>query len=157
VTLHPNQPGRIAAVDFGTKRIGVAVTDPSQTIASPLCVYQRGDAEADARYFARLAKLEDVTLWVVGLPVHTSGAESEKSREARQFAVWLHATTGVPIDLFDERFTTAAADALLGEAELTSRQRKKRRDMLAAQILLTAYLESSSRGRQPPGPLDDEP
>ncbi|MCA9267872.1 MAG: Holliday junction resolvase RuvX [Planctomycetales bacterium] len=146
MTQHRPAPGRVAGVDYGTKRIGVAITDPARTFASPLAQYNRGDKTQDARYFQRLAREENVALFVVGLPIHLSGEESQKSHEARQFAAWLGETTGKPVELFDERFTTAQAEEALLAGELTNKRRKARRDMLAAQFLLAAYLEAS-RGR----------
>jgi putative pre-16S rRNA nuclease len=146
--------GRIAGIDFGTVRIGVAVTDPGQQIASPLEIHQRGSLDADARYFQQLAAEQPLVGFVVGLPVHTSGRESEKSREAREFARWLAEVTSLPVRLFDERYTTAHAESALLEAGLTKKRRKERLDMLAAQIMLAAYLESSRRD-EPPGGIDD--
>ena len=107
--------------------------------------------------FKQLAKEEAITLFVVGLPVHLDGRESQKSIEARQFGKWLAEVTGVPVEFFDERFTSTEAENLLLDAELTKKRRKKRIDMLAAQIMLSAYLESGNRGRQNPGALDDGP
>jgi len=133
--------GRIAGVDFGQVRIGIAITDPSRSFASPLENYTRGGEAADAAYFRRLVEEEAVAGFVVGLPLHMSGDESQKSTEARDFGAWLGRQTGSPIVFHDERFSTVAADALMGEAELTRKQRKKRRDMLAAQIILTSFLE----------------
>ena len=77
-------------------------------------------------------------LWVVGLPVHLDGRESDKSREARRFGQWLAGVTSLPVELFDERFTSVQAEELLMTAELTSKQRKQRIDKLAAQIMLSA-------------------
>lgn len=151
----PSSPGRIAGVDFGTVRIGVAISDPDRTLASPLENYTRRGQEADARWFRRLAADEGIVLWVVGLPVHLDGRESRKSIEARAFGRWLGEATGVPVEFFDERFTSAQAEELLLQAELTSKRRKARLDMLAAQILLTAYLESGGQGQQEPGALED--
>ena len=88
----------------------------------------------------------------MGLPIHTSGNESEKSQEARRFAQWITQQTGLPVRLFDERYTTAHAEALLLDADLSRKRRKERLDKLAAQILLAAYLESS-RDEQEPGAL----
>jgi putative Holliday junction resolvase len=150
----PPAPGRIAGIDYGTVRIGIAVTDPDRTIASPVESYTRRNVEQDARRFQRLVVEERITLWVVGLPVHLDGRESQKSCEARRFGQWLAEVTGVPVEFFDERFTTAEAQELLLGAELTSKRRKERVDMLAAQIMLTAYLESQTKGQEP-GPLDD--
>ncbi len=140
--LPPASPGRVAGVDFGTVRIGVALSDPDRTLASPHENYTRRTPKLDAEWFRRLVAEEDVRLFVVGLPLHLDGHESAKSAEARRFADWLHEETGVPVELFDERFTSVEAEHLLLDAKLTSRRRKRRRDMLAAQILLTAYLES---------------
>jgi putative Holliday junction resolvase len=141
--------GRLAGIDYGTVRIGVAITDPDQRLASPLENYTRQGALADAQWIKRLATAERLAGFVVGLPVYASGQESQKSQEARQFADWLHQQTGLPVRLFDERYTTAHAEAALLEAGLTKKRRKERLDKLAAQILLTAYLESSRAEGEP--------
>lgn len=147
--------GRLAGIDYGTVRVGIAITDPGQTLASPLEILTRRDKAQDERYFRKLAESEKVAGFVVGLPVHTSGDESQKSHEAREFATWLGEITALPVCLFDERYTTAHAETLLQDAGLTSKRRKARRDMLAAQILLVAYLESS-RANAPPQAMGDE-
>ena len=147
--------GRLAAIDFGTVRLGVAITDPEQRLASPLENYTRRGAAADARWLSQLVASERIAGFLIGLPVHTSGAESQKSREARTFGAWVGQVTGLPICFFDERYTTAHAEALLLDAELTRKRRKERLDKLAAQILLTAYLESPTRGIKEPAALDD--
>lgn len=150
---NPFPAGRLAAVDYGTVRIGIAVTDARRTLASPYEIYRRRDAAADAHYFQSLAAQEKIVGFVVGLPVHLDGRESQKSFEARQFGTWLADTTKLPVAFFDERFTTAEADQFLGLAKLTKKQRAARRDKLAAQILLSAYLEATRPGE--PGALDD--
>jgi putative holliday junction resolvase len=134
--------GRLAGIDFGTVRIGVAVTDMERRIASPLVNYTRRGEAADAEYFLKLATSEQIASFVVGLPIHLDGRESQKSTEATQFGQWLAQVTGVNVVFFDERFTTAEAEQALAGAELTKKQRKARLDKLAAQILLTAYLEA---------------
>lgn len=144
--------GRLAGIDYGTVRIGVAITDPDQGLASPLEIYTRRTAAADAAWIKRLVAEQRIVGFVVGLPVHTSGQESQKSREARRLGQWLAEQTGLPVRLFDERFTTAQAEALLLDADLTKKRRKERLDKLAAQILLAAYLESS-RSDEEPGAL----
>ena len=138
-------PGRLAGIDFGTVRIGIAITDIEQRLASPLENYTRRGEAADANHFRRLADAERVDRFIVGLPVHTSGDESAKSLEARRFGEWLGRVTGKPIEFFDERYTTSEAEQLLLGVKLTKKQRKARLDKLAAQILLTAYLESAPR------------
>src|SRR5262249_44601057 len=134
--------GRLAGIDYGTVRIGVAITDPERRIASPLVNYTRRGESLDARHFQKLVADERIASFVVGLPVHLDGRESQKSIEARKFGQWLAETTGVSVVFFDERFTTSEAEQFLGAAELTKKQRKSRLDKLAAQILLTAYLEA---------------
>ena len=147
-------PGRVAAIDYGTVRLGIAISDARRTLASPLENYNRRNPTADAEHLRRLATEERVTLFVVGLPVHLDGRESQKSREARAFGQWLSEAAGVAVEFFDERFTTNEAEKMLGAAEFTKKQRKARLDKLAAQILLTAYLESGGATATPQG-LDD--
>jgi putative Holliday junction resolvase len=147
-------PGRIAGIDYGTVRLGIAMSDARRTIASPYENYTRRSPQADAERLRRLAVEECVSLFVVGLPVHLDGRESQKSREARQFGQWLAEITGVRVEFFDERFTSVEAEKILGAAELTKKKRKARLDKLAAQILLTAYLEAGGTTARPAG-LDD--
>jgi putative Holliday junction resolvase len=145
---------RIAGIDYGTVRIGIATADTEVGIAGPYENYNRRTPALDADYFKRLAKEERIGRFVVGLPVHLSGHESEKSREAREFGDWLAASTNVPVEYFDERYTTSQADEILGSAKLTKKQRQARRDQLAAQIMLTAYLEAGARGQDDPGGIE---
>jgi putative holliday junction resolvase len=153
-TSDQNASGRIAGIDYGTVRVGVAVTDREQRIASPFDNYTRRGEAADADYFRRLAKDEQIVGFVVGQPVHLDGRESQKSIEAREFGHWLQQTTDVPVVFFDERFTTAEAENALAAAEFTKKQRKARLDKLAAQILLTAYLEAGEPPSFEPRGLD---
>ncbi len=153
----PASPGRVAGIDYGTVRIGVAISDAGRTIASPLEMRHRGSQAADADYFRQLVQREQVQLFVVGLPVHLSGEESEKSREARSFGAWLEEAAGVAVEYFDERFTTVQAESFLRSGKLTRKRRQQRRDMLAAQLMLAAYLESGKAGNEQPGPLEDRP
>jgi putative holliday junction resolvase len=150
-----NFPGRVAGIDYGTVRIGIALSDPERRISSPMETYVRKNGEMDAKRFKRLVEEEEVVLFVVGLPVHLDGRESPKSAEARRFGQWLWEMTGVAVEFFDERFTSLEAENMLMDADMTKKRRKKRLDMLAAQIILGAYLESIDRGNRNPGSLDD--
>jgi putative Holliday junction resolvase len=143
--------GRIAALDYGSVRIGVAITDPDQRFASPLENYTRRSEPLDLAWVKQLVAQERITGLVVGLPIHLSGNESEKSLEVRRFVDWLHEHISIPIVLFDERFTTSQADELLAEAGFTGKQRKERRDKLAAHVLLLSYLESNREPTKPTG------
>ncbi|MFP6672047.1 MAG: Holliday junction resolvase RuvX [Pirellulaceae bacterium] len=146
--------GRLVGIDFGTVRIGIAISDAEHRLASPYENYTCRDREADGQYFVELIAAENVVGFVVGLPVHGSGEESAKSLEARQFGRWLTEITALPVTFYDERYTTAQAEQMLTTAELTSKRRKKRLDMVAAQIILASYLESSGQDNGPPPPLD---
>ena len=134
--------GRLGGVDYGTVRIGVAISDPSQMLASPLEVYQARNKSLDAKYFQQLVKIEKLVGWVVGLPIHLSGQASEKSGEAISFGNWLAAETGLPVVWVDERFSTARAREILNQSSLSGKKRKAQLDKIAAQVLLTTYLES---------------
>ena len=151
----PAKQGVVAAIDYGDVRIGVALTDAERTMALPHATYERRSAAVDAQRFRRLVQEYRVTLFVVGLPVHLDGRESQKSRAARHFAQWLTAETGLPCLFFDERFTTAEAEEELRGRGLTAQGRKARRDMLAAQILLRDFLAGGCKGQETPGGLDD--
>lgn len=135
--------GRLAAIDYGTVRIGIALSDPSQRFASPLATIPRRPLDQEARWVIEQVREHEIRGFVVGLPLHTNGNESQKSVEARQFADWLRTVTGIPVQLFDERFTSVEAESILSGVRATRKKRKARRDMLAAQVLLTAFIDSS--------------
>jgi len=149
-----NQPllpktGRLAGVDFGTARIGVAVCDPSQRWSSPLetrqCTAWTEEVPldtADGEYFRQLAESEQLVGWVVGLPLHASGDASEKSEQAVSFGNALSQATDLPVNWMDERFTTAAAREILNAGNLSPKKRKAALDKIAAQVILQTFLES---------------
>jgi putative Holliday junction resolvase len=155
--------GVLLGIDYGTVRIGVAMCDPDRRIASPLQTYTRRSPIADAGHFVQLAAEVRAVGIVVGLPLHADGRESRSSREARDFAEWLAAVTALPAILWDERFTTGAAEAVLIQARLTHQQRRQRRDRVAAQMILQSFLDAGcpSLGLPPhvapcPSPDPDE-
>ncbi len=149
--------GRLLGVDFGTVRIGVAVCDALRILVSPLEIRQVVNQAADGRYFGELAKREAVAGFVVGLPIHCDGGESEKSRQARTFAVSLQTATGLPVRLFDERFTTSAAQQRIGGGQRRSQKksRVRRLDAVAAQVLLESFLEAARYRGECPGQSPD--
>jgi putative Holliday junction resolvase len=146
--------GRLAGIDYGEKRIGVAVCDGDRNIASPLETHHRKSEAADQAYFQQLAKDYQLVGFVVGLPVHASGEDSAGSQKCRYFGEWLSRATGLPVAFFDERYTSAQADSLMAGVGFTRRQKKDRRDMLAAQVILAAYLESPHAAEEPPASLE---
>jgi putative holliday junction resolvase len=146
------QTGRLLGVDFGTVRIGISVCDPMRILASPLEIRPVSDKPSDAKYFCALAKKEAASGFVVGLPIHCDGGESEKSREARAFAVWLRDVTGLPVRLFDERFTTSAAQQRMREGQKKKKTSRIRQiDAIAAQVLLESFLEAARYRGETPG------
>jgi putative Holliday junction resolvase len=147
---------RLLGVDYGTKRVGLSISDADRKIASPLSIHHRRGERQDARRFQELAKEERIGGIVVGLPVRTTGSEGSKAAEARAFGVWLQKETGLPVVFWDERFTTADAEQLLQEAGLTSKRRKARIDMVAAQIMLQSYLDAGCPERADIQPLEGE-
>jgi putative Holliday junction resolvase len=149
-----SEPSRLLGVDYGTVRVGLAVSDAGRKIASPLAVWERRGPARDAEYFRALVAAEEVAALVVGLPVHLDGREGAKAVEARAFGRWLAETTGLPVVFWDERFSTVEAESALWQAGLTHKRRKARRDRVAAQILLQAYLDAGCPGEPAAGPLE---
>lgn len=147
--------GRLAGVDYGTVRIGIAMTDARQSLASPIDNYNRRGPQADAKRFLDLVAQEKIVGFVIGLPIHLDGRESQKSREVRQFAKWLHELTSLPVVYCDERYSSKEAEQFLIDLDMPRKKRKQHLDKLAAQILLTAFLESRRRGENAELPLED--
>lgn len=150
----PDQ-GRVAGIDFGTVRIGVALTDRERLIASPYEIYTRRSERLDVEYFRRLVEQERVVGFVLGLPLHCDGRVSVKAEEVFRFAEWLRTLTGLETEFMDERYTSVLAHEYLREAKMTQKQRKARIDKIAAQIILASWLERGCEGTINYEPLDD--
>lgn len=133
--------GRLMGLDYGTVRVGVAVSTPEQSIASPFENYTRRGEKADARFLKETADENRIVGIVVGLPRHTGGEEGTKAAEARAFGKWVGEVTGRPVCFWDERFTSSVAEDYLRDAGVPWHRRKERLDMLAAQIMLQSFLD----------------
>ena len=149
----PNS-GRVIGVDFGTARIGIAISDPGQSIASPLEIRQVQNQSSDAKYFQKLVDAEQAVGFVIGLPLHMSGDESKKSKEAVAFGRWLSELTGKPVAWQDERYSTAAAKEICMQLGLRGDKRKQHLDKIAAQVILSSWLERESRSDETISSLD---
>lgn len=149
-----SETGRLLGIDYGHVRIGLAVSDPDRKFSFPLVIRTREDKDAEAEFFRATVEEEQIVAFVVGLPIHLSGEESQKSSEARQFGAWLTSVTGLAVTYWDERFSTVEAESALWNAGLTHKRRKERRDKVAAQILLQAYLDAGCPEDPKAGPLD---
>src|SRR5262249_39090324 len=132
---------RLLGIDHGQVRLGLAVSDPERRIASPLANYIRRNLEQDGRYLQKVIEEHDIGQIVIGLPVHLSGREGVQATKAREFGRWLASLSGLPCTFWDERFSTWEAESSLWEAGLSHKKRKARRDQVAAQVFLQAYLD----------------
>jgi putative holliday junction resolvase len=150
-----NKSTRILAIDPGKVRLGLAVSDAERRLASPLTTYTRRDPKQDAVFFKKIIDDEEIGAIVIGLPVHLDGKEGEQAKAARVFGLWLQDVTSVPCIFYDERFTTSEAESALWDAGLTRKQRKARRDRVAAQILLQTYLDAGCPPESKPCGLDE--
>ena len=153
---------RILGVDLGARRIGLAVSDPSGTLASPLAVHTRGpDHAGDHDTIVAVATAEGVARIVVGLPRSLSGNEGPAARAARAEAEELRSRTQLPVELHDERLTTVSATRRLRESR-RGRAKRDPVDAAAAAEMLQSYLDAASaRGpatdSRRPGRAADDP
>ena len=135
---------RILALDHGTKRIGVAVSDETKTIAQPLEYIL---AEPFADFLARLKKLlveKEIDLILIGLPRNMDGSYGPEAQKVEAFVAVLKMAITVPIKTWDERLTSAQANRVLIEAKVRRDKRKEKVDKMAAAILLQSYLDGTS-------------
>jgi len=146
---------KLLGIDHGKARIGLAISDPDRKIAFPLATHHRTNRDQDAAYFRKVIADEGVGGLVVGLPIHLNGNEGQAAAAVREFGAWLGELTGLPLVYWDERFTTVEAEAALWDAGLTHKKRKERRDRVAAQMLLQAYLDAGCPADPKAGPLDE--
>lgn len=138
---------RVLGIDLGAKRIGVAVSDRTGTIASPLTVIQRsGSVARDHQQIARLVVDEEAEAVVVGLPLNMNGSAGPAAQAAMNEAKALATVVGVPVYTADERRSTVTADQAMMEAGLNTVERRKRVDKIAAAVLLQQWLERRANG-----------
>lgn len=133
---------RVLALDLGSKRIGVAVSDRGGTIASPLTVLQRsGRTSLDHARIKALIEEEEAVLLVVGLPLSMNGSTGTAAKAAINECNQLATVVGVPVETLDERLTTVTADRLLTESGMRARARRKVIDKAAAAVILQTWLD----------------
>ena len=139
------ESGRVLALDVGSKRIGVAITDPLGITAQGLETIQRQNKRKDMETLGRLLKDYEVREIVVGLPLRLSGAEGTQSEKMRRFASDLESHFGVTVHLWDERWTSTEANRLLRETELSIHKRGRAVDRMAATLILQSWMEAHPR------------
>ena len=138
--------GRILSLDLGEKRIGVAVSDELRMIARSLTVLQRQSRLADFERIRQIVDEQAVTLIIVGLPVLASGQEGEKAAWVRDYAQDMHGKLGIPLQYWDESYTTVQAEASLRERGIRGRKGRKQVDAVAAAFILQSYLDAQDVG-----------
>lgn len=146
---------RVLAIDYGERRLGLAVSDEGGEFAFPAGRLERRGAARDLAALKQLAAERGVTRVVVGLPLHMDGRAGPEARAAEAFAAALAEATGLPVDTIDERWTTREAERSLREQGYVGRRGRKRRehvDSVAATLILQAYL---ARPGAAPAPESD--
>jgi putative pre-16S rRNA nuclease len=139
--MNSQPPGRILALDYGKRRIGLAVSDELGITAQGLDTFHRDRLRGDLDGLAKIAEERGAVEIVVGDPKHLSGKKSRSSIDAREFAAKLEKRTGLPVTLWDERLTTVEAQRVLKESGISSKKRAGAVDRLSAVLILDGYLE----------------
>ena len=137
--------GRVLALDLGKRRIGLALSDELGLTAQGLPTLERTKIREDLARLSELASEKNVSLLLIGNPMHMSGREGRQAEHAREFGARLQTATGLPVEFWDERLTTVQAQRVLRESGVSIEKRARAVDQLAAVILLESYLDS----RQP--------
>lgn len=138
---------RVLALDLGSKRIGVAVSDLTGTVASPLTVIQRSNSRRhDHHRIATLVRAEEAELLVIGLPLSMSGLEGPAAKAAKAEFSALATVVDVPIEMYDERLSTVTAQRALTEAGVRGRAGRQVIDKIAAAVFLQAFLDHRAAG-----------
>lgn len=142
--------GRLLAVDPGQVRLGLALSDPDQIVASPLDtlpIADEDDAATIARQVATVADEREVAGIVVGLPRTLDGSEGDAARRSRRVAAALREATGLPVRVWDERFSTTEAERVMLAQDASRRERRRSIDRVAASVILQGVLEAQRRRR----------
>lgn len=139
---------RVVGIDLGTRRVGIAVSDPSATVASPYDVLHRSrDPEADRRRLAAIVEEVGAERVVIGLPLSMDGSMGPAARAAAEEADALRQLVQAPVETFDERLTTVSADRSMVALRMKADARRRVVDQVAAAVMLQAWLDSRETGR----------
>jgi putative Holliday junction resolvase len=136
---------RILGMDYGKKRIGLALSDPMKILASPLKTVHGGKNQAET-FFILLKEIKSLDLEeiVIGLPLHLKNQESENSLIVRELKVFLEENIPIPIILWDERLTSKQVERIMIEADVKRKKRAQHVDTLSATLILQSYLDTKS-------------
>jgi len=133
--------GKVLGIDWGSKRIGIAISDEGRTVAFGRQTYHRGNLEEDVNFIRDLVSKEDVGLIVIGMPYHMSGESGELVEVVEDFKQTLQEKISIPVETMDERLTSSEAERVMLESDLSREDRKRHRDKLAATLILQRYLD----------------
>lgn len=139
---------RILALDPGSKRIGVALSDEMRWIAQPLETFERRTLDADVAHIGKLIREHDVGQVIMGMPLRLDGRMGPAAEQVEKFKAHLEEALSISVVAWDERLTSKSAEAMLIEADVSRRKRKGAVDRVAAAILLQSYLASLSNERE---------
>ena len=145
---------RVMGLDVGTKTVGVAVSDALGMTAQGLRVVRRKNLRSDVGELKRVIREHEVSRVVVGLPLNMDGSEGPRATASREFGAMLAEATGLPIEYWDERLSTVAAERMLIEGDVSRERRKQVIDQVAASIILQGWLDAHSVAAD--DPWDDE-
>ncbi|HAZ29998.1 TPA: Holliday junction resolvase RuvX [Candidatus Acetothermia bacterium] len=132
---------RVLGLDIGDRRVGIAVSDETGTVAQGRGRYFRKSLDQDVAHLARLGHEIGAVAIVVGLPLNMDGTEGDQARKTRELAEAVASQAGLPLHYVDERLTTAEADRALREGGLSRRKRKEYEDELSAVLILQGWLD----------------
>ena len=136
---------RSMGLDVGEVRVGIALSDQTGLIAQGHATLERSGWDRDLAYLAKVAEEHEVDRLVVGNPLNLDGSAGRQAERSRDFAERLKEATGLPVVLWDERFTSLSAEKVLIEAGVRRKKRRAAIDRMAAAIMLQSYLDSRNR------------
>ena len=137
---------RILGIDYGDRKIGLAVSDRLGITAQPLISYRRKTKKEDADYFKRVISEYEIKEVIIGLPLRMDGSSGTRAEKTREFARWLGQVLNLPIHFWDERLTTKQAIKILSQQKIAPKAKKDIEDQVSAVIILSTYLESKRAG-----------
>lgn len=134
--------GKVLGLDWGTKRIGIAISDQAGKVALGRPSREREDLASDLDYLEELVETEEVQQVVIGMPLHMNGDVGQSAEKVKEFKQNLEKRLSITVDTVDERLTSAEAERVMVKSDLRREERKEKRDRVAATLILQRYLDS---------------
>jgi putative holliday junction resolvase len=132
---------RFLGIDYGDRNIGLALSDPLMLTAQPHGQYILRSEPENRKYFCDLVKRHDVGRIIVGFPLRMDGSSGTRAQKTQEFAAWLEAASGLPVELWDERLTTQQAVGIMQEQRVRSKVKKLVEHQISAALILQSYLD----------------